>query len=598
MNDTFSELNKILSSFSKGKKEFAYSKMKKFSKNHPTNQKIIFNLAVMEQDLGLTDVAITNYLYLINKFDYYNAKKNLYLLYVKEKKYLKALEIVEGILDKNPKKIDVLLDKAYILFKSEKIESALKICKEILSFDDNNIKAINILGQCHIENENFKDAIEILLKGISHDHKNIALLNSLGKLYFFLWDLQKSEYYYLEALNHNPDSYQTLNNLAGFYLETNNSKKALMYYQKAIAILPNEPTILNNMSKAYLSLNDLDRAEQYCLKSLKIRDEDSFKKIISIIYFKKHDFKKAWNYFDGRLGLNDFVERNKTYNLIKNKLLRNRKIDKNKDLLVLREQGVGDEILYGTIYKDLLKENCKVKIEADKRLIPLFLKSFGSEYSKNFFELGFFSNSISKLNNFNQILYAGSLGFYFRTKIEDFPKDAYMKINDRDISNAIQKLKICNKKFKVGLSWKSFKNTYALQKSINLKELKFLERFDNIDFINLQYGDVEDEILEFNNLSKTKIIEINDVDLTNDLIQVASILKNIDLFITVSNSTAHLAGSLGVKTLLIKPFNQATFHYWNQTTNKTPWYESIELLEREDVLNTGTIISKISSILG
>ena len=56
----------------------------------------------------------------------------------------------------------------------------------------------------------------------------------------------------------------------------------------------------------------------------------------------------------------------------------------------------------------------------------------------------------------------------------------------------------------------------------------------------------------------------------------------MDIFITISNSTAHLAGSLGVKTLLIKPYNYALFHYWNQKSNKTPWYNSVELIERKD----------------
>ena len=56
------------------------------------------------------------------------------------------------------------------------------------------------------------------------------------------------------------------------------------------------------------------------------------------------------------------------------------------------------------------------------------------------------------------------------------------------------------------------------------------------------------------------------------------------MFVTISNSTAHLAGSLGVKTILIKPDNYALFHYWNQKNNKTPWYNCVELIDRESFL--------------
>ena len=73
--------------------------------------------------------------------------------------------------------------------------------------------------------------------------------------------------------------------------------------------------------------------------------------------------------------------------------------------------------------------------------------------------------------------------------------------------------------------------------------------------------------------------------------------KNLDLFITVSNSTAHLAGALGVKTILIKPFNQATFHYWNQPTNKTPWYSNVELFERNELNKSKNFKDKILTIL-
>ena len=56
-------------------------------------------------------------------------------------------------------------------------------------------------------------------------------------------------------------------------------------------------------------------------------------------------------------------------------------------------------------------------------------------------------------------------------------------------------------------------------------------------------------------------------------------MKKLNLFISVSNSTAHLAGALGVETWLLKPAQHAVFHYWNQPDKKTPWYNSIKLYD-------------------
>ena len=81
-------------------------------------------------------------------------------------------------------------------------------------------------------------------------------------------------------------------------------------------------------------------------------------------------------------------------------------------------------------------------------------------------------------------------------------------------------------------------------------------------FINLQYGDVESEI----NLKKNKNLELysfDKIDLFNDLEGLMSILKNLDVFVTVSNSTAHIAAAMGIKTLLICPKKSSTYFYWS-----------------------------------
>ena len=73
------------------------------------------------------------------------------------------------------------------------------------------------------------------------------------------------------------------------------------------------------------------------------------------------------------------------------------------------------------------------------------------------------------------------------------------------------------------------------------------------------------------------------LDIFNNLTGLANLLSKLDIFITVSNSTAHLAGALGVKTLLIKPDNHASFHYWNYTNGNTPWYKSIKIISKKDL---------------
>ena len=78
----------------------------------------------------------------------------------------------------------------------------------------------------------------------------------------------------------------------------------------------------------------------------------------------------------------------------------------------------------------------------------------------------------------------------------------------------------------------------------------------------------EDDLNRFE-IQKLYQLYVDDF-IANDFESIACLLKSLDIFVTISNSTAHLAGSLGVRTILIKPENYALFHYWNQKKNKTP----------------------------
>ena len=119
--------------------------------------------------------------------------------------------------------------------------------------------------------------------------------------------------------------------------------------------------------------------------------------------------------------------------------------------------------------------------------------------------------------------------------------------------------------------------TYGIDKSINLNLFKTILGLDQFSFINLQYGDTKEERNIFKKTTDLEIINVDEVDLFNDFESIAALLKNLDLYIAVSNSTAHLSAALGVPTWIIRPKIHAIFHYWNQPGKFTPWYSSIRL---------------------
>ena len=586
MNLNF-QINNLLKKFESGNKLDSYRELLKIFKKNKDDNLLRYNLAVIQQKLHLNEKAKINYNYLIKFEKNIKAMINLYNILFSEEKYYEALNIIDNIL-KIQQIENVHKDKAFACLKLNNIKISREISEYYLSKNSKDLIALNILGQCSFAEGDNKMAIKIFSDILEFDPNNLNALNSLGRIYHEKRDAKNAERFFLLALEKDGLSYHVVNNIAGFYREEGKNDKAVFYYKRAINLNPNNPYIYNNLSKTYFDSGINDEARNNSFKALKIKPDDGdIQKTLSFIYLKDHDFEKGWDYFEGRLNLDEFVKKNKNIERLNKKLFRKKTLNNSKDkFLIVREQGVGDEILYGSMYGDLLKEIKNVTIECDPRLLNLFKRSF-PEYSNSFVQLGSISNEDYKLEKIDYILYAGSLGRYYRKRLENFIKEPFLKVEQEKYAEIQSKLSKYDNKYNIGISWKSFNNRYASDKSLELEDFRHVFRLPNCNVFNLQYGDVLDEINNFNN-KKDKLLRIEDLDLYNDFEGVAAFLKSLDMFVTISNSTAHLAGSLGVKTILIKPDNYALFHYWNQKNNKTPWYKCVELIERENFLNGST----------
>ena len=121
------KINNILHEYSLGNKINAYRKLKKIFSQQQSNNKLRFNIAVMEQELGFTAAAKNNYTFLINKENHLKSMINLYLLELKDNKNIDALNIINKILDKDNSLTSVLVDKAFVYYKLNKINESLDI---------------------------------------------------------------------------------------------------------------------------------------------------------------------------------------------------------------------------------------------------------------------------------------------------------------------------------------------------------------------------------------------------------------------------------------------------------------------------------------
>jgi len=579
MNKINYKISSILHIFNSGKKESALNEINLLLSSDVKNIDLIF--------------AKTNMLISLNQIDEANQSlekildlepKNTIALELIYSNYLKInnIQVAEKYINKliniNHHKYETIRDKAFIEYLKANYQNAEKFIEKAIQINGEDVFGLNIYGLIKIEQDKTLEAISLFKKAISINPKYADSFNNLGKCFIDIENLNHAYMCFKKAYRINSESELPLINIANILSLKDKNKLALKFYEMAKKINPQNHITIANIAIINCKIKNIEWVEK------KFQNQKALEKLnpdfvlgYSYLLLNKKRFSEAFDLFDARLETKDFPKKNIYHLNIIKKLNTNRKIKTDSKILVIKEQGVGDEILFSSIYYDLLQKHNNVTIECDPRLLEIFNRSF----KKNiFFPFGHFSSAINKMENFDKILYSGSLTKFFRKNESDFNISPYLK-SLKEVDNHIgKKLAKFKDTKKIGISWKSVVNIYGSLKSLKIKDFEKIIS-SNALFINLQYGKTEEDINNFRKNGK-KIYTFNDIDLFNDFDALISILKQLDVFVTVSNSTAHFAGALGIPTILICPKKSSTYYYWDYENGKTPWYKSISIVKFED----------------
>ena len=525
-------------------------------------------------------------------------KEKIYYLFNNQK-----FDQVEKILEKfdleNSNDYDYFFLYGVILAKKEKYKEAIYYFQKIIKFNKNNYDSNFNLAGCYQGLFDFNMAIHHYSICIEIEPKKFEPYFQLGICYKQMKEYKKSIYNLDQAKNLKKNS-KIFIALGNVYREVGNFDDSLIYYQKAIdtderpynaqLLLANLEIDKGNLEEASVILNELNSNEklnnsQRILSKIYLgnlfksqgnyTDAIEINKSIldlypknydasynlSICYLFQKDYDKGWFYHESRFHLNDFGLLRQINNNFKKP--RWDKSRPKKNILIWGEQGIGDQILYSQ-FVDLIKNEFEnITLAVNEKLIQFFKKIYN-----NFHIIDY--KMISNYKNYDFQIALGSLGLYFQKLVIDNP------ILSVDYPIDKKKIPKKNKKLRCGISWRSTNKLIGHKKSIDLNLLKDVLAKDNIEFVNLQFSDVKNEVNDLEISMKRKIFNSHDIDNFNDIDGIASLIKTCDFIITISNSNAHISGKLGVKTFLLLPKNDGKLWYWGQSEDKEIiWYPSI-----------------------
>ncbi len=238
-----------------------------------------------------------------------------------------------------------------------------------------------------------------------------------------------------------------------------------------------------------------------------------------------------------------------------------------KRVLVVAEQGVGDEIVFASCYNDLAADVEEAWIECDPRLIPIFERSF----PENLHFVDRFVDAkrriVPRASDYPEFhkglpieafIMAGNVPKLYRHSPADFPDRLRFLRPNPELYGKWNAWLWEQGQGSVGCSWKGRQGEIEPIKT----------------GISLQYGETDHRGLV-----------VPPIDLKWDFEEIFGLISALGRVVTTTNAVAHMAGALGVGTDCIKPppiyatkddgFNNRVTPWW--PVDYTDWYPSITM---------------------
>lgn len=190
----------------------------------------------------------------------------------------------------------------------------------------------------------------------------------------------------------------------------------------------------------------------------------------------------------------------------------------------------------------------------------------------------------------------GSLPELLLNYEKDFQGIIWPKLEiDEDQVNKFRLEIQAKKNFIIGISWKTKAKQRSYQANIELHE--FMKIFSNYDvsIINLQHGDVEEEINQLELKNNIDFINYKKIDNFNDIDGLASLIDMCDLIITIDNVTAHLSSALGKETWVLLPLNSD--YRWGLNSEKSCYYEKARLFRNKTLNDWADVLKNVENNL-
>jgi tetratricopeptide (TPR) repeat protein len=554
--------------------------------------------------------------------------------------------------------IQGMLRNALALHKAGRLRKAEQTYRQILKFDADHADSLHLLGMIEYQIGHSEDAISLIRRAIKRNSKEAVYYSNLGTIYHAQGRLEEAASCYQQAVALQPDlatahynlgtirqSQEKLDEAAACYeqalllqpnlaeahynlgnvlQEQDKLDEAIRCYERALSIEPAKYEALHNLGNALQSQDKLDEARCCYEQTLNIAplyakahfslatvfhaigklDEErngyrtalaldpnfsgaAFAEALAQLF--QGEFTSGWPGYEWRWRMKEHTPPMRTYS---QPLWTGEKLQDGR-LLIWGEQGVGDEIMFAGLIPELLRTgNCCV-LDCAARLQPLFERSFPDVEVVSSRAAGCDPVHDPKMQ-IEAHLPIGSLAGFFRSDESAFAatQSPYLVADSAEREHF--RAKYADGRRLLGIAWYTNNKKSGRSRSIDLAQLAPLVAQPDIRWISLQYGDHEELQKQATAAGITLLID-REVDQFSNIDRFAAQVAAMDLVITIDNSTAHLAGALGIPTWVLLPF--VSDWRWMGEREDSPWYPTLRLFRQPRRGDWQSVIKKLGHSL-
>ena len=582
--DVKSELNRAISYHQNGQFHPAEQIYRSILEFHPRNAEVLHLMGLLAWQTNRCEVAVN----LIRQASQIKPREMLFLRDLA--RFLngtgcfdQAVQAYRQALEVDSEDLVICRELAFTLYQAGRCNEALQVFQHKLNDNSGDIKFRVELGDFLQSVGQFEASVRVYQKALSIDTNACEAYNNLGVALSKVGRFEQSIQACQDAIRINPDYFEAYYNQGVVLQDQGNFSQAIESYQEAIRINPDYAQAYNNYGFILHKQGKFDEAIKQYRRAIDLDSTIAQARTnLGVALLLVGDFKEGWREYDWRLKVESYWygKRPLPYPRWHGGDL------EDKTILVLAEQGIGDQIMFASVLHLLTQKSRKVLVEIDPRLIPTFQRSFPHMTFFPQFDLPDFSVFEHAIDY--QIPIA-SLGQHFLNTEPAFPKQqSYLVPCSEKVRQFRSRYKqLADGKPLVGISWRGG-NRKKESRDIPLGQWADLIAMGRFCFINLQYGNVTNEVLDFTTETGISVYSDDRVDSSKDLDGFVAQVAAMDLVVSVANSTAHFAGSLGKSALILLPL--VPDWRWMISRADSLWYPEITLLRQSRVGDWGDVL--------